>query len=338
MPAINSGRLFYPTIENTFVASTTVNMSATTDIVAAICQVPQTGTVTGMKFCTGTVTTGCTLSGTIETVTAAAPSTTLYHANATGTVVVDNTDDSVTKTVTFAGNVSVTKGDLIAITLRVSSGTPSALGIRTSVCGFLSNHPIQYQNIATVSGWGTNTPNMVLTYNTGDMPPVHMAAFPTNNNISASSSTSPDEVGIYFQAAFSAKTDGYVFRTGTANNAENIDVILYDSSNNVLASQSLSKEAIDGCGTNSFIHGVWPTDANIIKGRYYRLILKPTTTTTWTNLTANTTSNIVQAYDGVANPVYTSRTDAGAWTETADAQAPLALSISQIYQAGGSYF
>lgn len=336
MPAINTGRLYMPSISQSNINGTSLVFAATTDVISLIHEIPQTGNITGMKFTTGTVGTGCTLVCTIETVSASKPTGTLYHANATATVVVANLDDNVVKTVAFS-SFAATRGDLVAITIRYSSGAPSNLQIRTSSALVPNAYPTQYSNIATVDAWVAGQPHFILTYDTGDVNPESTLAWTNSSNISISSSTTPDEAGNLFTAPYSGVSDGFLFRVANNPNAQDIDVVLYDSADNVVASKSLSATALSGGTLTNNDKGFWTTDVNIVKGQQYRLVAKPTTTTTWTNLFTQINGVVLGGNDGDANPQYTTRTDAGAWSNTANALVPICLMIKQVYQPGGSF-
>jgi hypothetical protein len=101
------------------------------DRLALITWVVKSGLLTSVRFRTGTVTTaGATFQVQIEGVDGSGnPDGTAKYTNANGTVVVSTSDDSVWKTVPINGGtgVTVTKGDLIAVVLTVSSGTPNAV-------------------------------------------------------------------------------------------------------------------------------------------------------------------------------------------------------------------
>lgn len=326
---VDTGSIVLPTREIFGVASTTRNMSAATDVVALICPIPQTGNITGIKFATSTVGTGCTIIGTIETVTGSKPSGTLYHANATGTVVVANTDDNVSKSITYT-SFAATQGDLVAIKLGVSSGTPTNLGIRTSISQLgTSAFPCLYVNSATADAWGTNTPCILLTYDTGDVVPVGVSFYTSNTNLTVSSSTTPDEVGILFTAPYSCRTNGFVWRELNPSSAVACDMVLYDSSDNVVISKSMSAEALVATGLASNYWGLWGTNANLTKDEQYRLVLKPTTTTSWTLITQSSTGVVLTPIGG-NTPVYTSRTNGGAWTNTSGAILPMGLLVDQV--------
>jgi hypothetical protein len=338
MPSISTGNLYLPSLDSVGVGSTAIAMSASTDYVSTMFQIPRTGTVTGVKFATSTVTTGATLTVTLETIVDSKPSGTLIDANATGTVVIANTDDSVIKTVSFAGNVSVTRGDFVCIKYAVSSGTPNALNMRIGVPQVSSGFPYNNNYIATTHAWAQGVCSFSLTYDDGDTTPMGIMMYRTNTNVSASSTTSPDELGLKFTAPYSAAVTGAYWRTTTAANAQDVDLILYDASDNVVASQSFSKENFEtaSSGLNNSVRLLFDADVNILKGRTYRLVLKPTTSTTWTNI-FQTLSDVTVDWEGLANIAYTYRTDAGAWTDDSTRTIPAGLIISKIHQPGGSF-
>lgn len=111
--------------------STVMTYDATGDRCAVVGMVTKTGTVTAVEFRTGTVSTaGATFQIQLETVDGSGnPSGTPYATGASGTVVVATSDDNVFKSVSInsGSGVTVTKGDMIAIVLSVSSGTPNTV-------------------------------------------------------------------------------------------------------------------------------------------------------------------------------------------------------------------
>lgn len=309
------------------------------DLAALLFEIPKTGTVTGMKFITASVTTGCTIRGTIQTIspTTSIPTGTLYDANATGTVVVANGASSTTFTVTFAGNVSATKGDVVALVLDVSSGAPSALQIRSFTPKLLLA-PTSYKITTGVGSFVINAavPSICLTYNTGDFV-AEASMFTVTTTRSASTTTSPDEIGNKFTAPFNCECDGFAFQPGTPANFKATDIVLYDSANNVVATKSLSASLYIGIGS-SIVRERWPTPVNLKKGQVYRIVAKPTTSTTWTGLFAELSTFAVRAQDLIdISHAKTSRTDAGAWTDDTSAIVNLAITVDKVYQPGGSF-
>lgn len=334
MPAILPTLLFFPSPSNLGVVGTSAAINQAGDYASMICRVPQTGTVTGIKFGTGTVTTGCVIEGRIETVTAGVPDNALYDANATGTVTVANTDDNTTKTVTFAGNVSVTKNDCIAIVLRISSGTPSNLAIRTYSTLIISASPFLYKVETGVTTTSATPPSMVLTYDTGDVAIIGTLPGTGATNVTLSTTTSPDEAGNKITMPYTARSNGCIFRSAASPQA--CDVVLYDSSDNVVASMSLDPDSLVIAGGQNFAY--WTTPVDLLRGRTYRLVLKPTTSTSWTNALQYVNGIIAQPTSIATYVSATHRTDAGAWTDTADRYYNLCLMFDRLYQSGGSYF
>lgn len=340
MPSINQ-RFHIPELSALGAAAATSSLNQAGDFFALLCEIPKSGNVTGIKFATGTVTTGCTVSGTIETLnsTTSVPTGSLYHANATGTVVVANTDDNVIKTVTFVSAAPVTIGDQVGICIRISSGTPSGLGLR----GF---DPIQQNSLparyrvqsatATLSG---TTASILLTYDTGDTVILGTSIFSNTSNLSLATNTTPDEVGSKFTCPFNLQSDGFMIRFGSDANVKAFDMVLYDSDNNVVATRSIPANAIVGMNTVLAYYGKWSSAVNLKKGRIYRLIAKPTTTTSWATM-------LIKYTGFAARPTtltdisyaYTQRTDASSvWSDDTDAVVNIALSVSKIHQAGGSF-
>lgn len=336
MPALEPGLIFLPSTAALGVGASALSMSALNQFVALNCQIPKTGTVTGLKFMTSTVTTGGTITGTIETIANAIPTGTLYDANATGTVVVANSDDSVEKTITFAGNVSVTRGDFVSVKLEVTAGTPSSLTVRTSATLQQTAFPHLYHNVSG-NTWSQSHILVKFIYDTEELCPVGMFYMNVNANVSISSSTTPDEVGTKFVAPYSASVRGVYMRGPTSSGAQDCDYILYDSSDNVIASKSVAGTNVNATtGLNNIQFFIFDSNVNILKGRTYRVVMKPTTTTTWTNA-IQTVSNPLNVWDGVTNPAYTYRTDAGAWTDDTTRVVPVGVILEKVYQPGGSF-
>lgn len=338
MPAINSSRIWLPQPTILAIPGFVASINQAGDSVMNGFCIPQTGTVTGMKFATQTVTTGCVIRGSLQTLSGAINTGTLIDANAAGTVTVANTDDNVIKTVTFAGNVSVTKGDCVAGVLDISSGTPSALQIRTSANYAPTSLPYSHKVQTGAGAFSTNIVNMCLTYDTGDVGIAGAMLYQASISPSISSSTTPDELGMKFTMPYSARTDGFVFKVATSATFQACDINLYDSSNSVVATTSLDGNAIKGTGINGWLTGFWNTEANLLKGRTYRVVLTPTTTTTWTNIIQESSGVVVFPVAGDTAPAFTSRVDAGSWTDDATIFVPIGISIDKIYQPGGSYF
>lgn len=132
---------------------TAMTFDGTGDRLALITWVTETRLLRTVWFRTGTVTTaGATFQIQIEGVDASGnPDGVAKYTNANGTVNVATTDDSIWKGVVINGGdgVTVTKGDLIAVVLTVSSGTPNTViiaGTPTTVGWVYGNMPYLVQD------------------------------------------------------------------------------------------------------------------------------------------------------------------------------------------------
>lgn len=135
-PPIVSGNVKFYNTGLTAGMSNAMTFDAGTDAIALVGHaVPKTGTLTAIRFRTGTVSTaGATFRASVQTVSAAGiPSGTLYTANAEGTVVVNTTDDSAWMTVSINGGtgVTVTRGGRVCTVIDVSSGTPNTVIVQS---------------------------------------------------------------------------------------------------------------------------------------------------------------------------------------------------------------
>lgn len=340
MPEILQSEKLLPELDVHMGTGTVASINQAGDFVSLLMYVEKTGNLTGLKFSTATVTVGCTLSGNVETLdpTTSIPTGTLINANATGTVVVADADDNVLKSVTFAAPVAVTAGDVIALTLRISAGTPTTLQIRTVTPTGPFTMPITYKLQSAVGAFaGTALAMIAPVYDTGVRVPAKMMLATTFTNVNLSNASTPDEVGIKITMPYSARTDRAVFKTQSGAAFKAADIVLYDDANTVLATQSLSAGAFIGTG-NGIQSIPWDATVNLKKGRVYRLVFKPTTSTAWNSAyqrpNTGVTGNRRPCLDELAY-FYTSRTDAGAWTDSDDSIFPLMLGIDKIYQPAG---
>lgn len=154
------------------VASPTINDD--TDEVAFVVQIPKTGTLTALTFCTGTITTGeSAVPVRIETVnTSGNPSGSLYTANATGTITIDAADDNVIKEVSINGGtgVSVTLGDIIAVRMKRNGSGALNGGVfkyLSSGSAYSSLPLLQDYNIGGAAAWTKTTASPMLAFNIG---------------------------------------------------------------------------------------------------------------------------------------------------------------------------
>lgn len=129
----------------------------------------------------------------------------------------------------------------------------------------------------------------------------------------ANTGTTPDEVGLAFTLPFPARLSSVMF-TGSVAASADWDIVLYDSSSNVLATQSCDDDVTGSTGSIFHSH-TFDAAVELAGGSLYRVALKPTTANSITlpygvfnSLPLMDTVEGGQAFYG------TSRTDAGSWT------------------------
>jgi hypothetical protein len=150
------------------------------------------------------------------------------------------------------------------------------------------------------------------------------------------SNTTPDELGCKFTLPAAMTCSGAALAIHTTWGASATgDIVLYDGSDNVVASTSITdKDYVD---ENSSVYVNWGP-VNLTGGATYRLVVKGTATTSGDIVV---TRYLLDSTDARAffpcgvDWQATERTDAGAWTDTATSIAPMALLVSDITFSGG---
>lgn len=286
-------------------------LSSATEKEALIGSVNRDCTIDQVKFGTQAVSTGCTVRIRIEGVDASgAPDGVLVHANATGTVVIANTDDNVLKDVNLGGNVTLSAGQKIAVVWQVESGTPAVCRIdgQNNAGALIGTYP--YRNKYDGATWtiSTTPPRCIFRCVDGShswiqgIAPGHLTSTQTFNT-----GTTPDELGNLIESMpYSCYCDGIIARL--QNTAQPMDVVLYDSLNTPLGSFSLPTIRGSASGFQ-----YCPFDPVLLqKGQLYRYVYKATSATN----NAITVESTVSDY---LKPVVrqTQRTDADVWSEPA---------------------
>lgn len=280
---------------------------------AFIFQAPVTGTVTGVGFSTGAVTTGCTLDVRMETVTAGLASGSLVAANTNITQVVADGDDNVWFDVTFTAGANLTAGTIYALAFRISSGTPVALTIQAfqdtaQYLPYMDNN-----GAAALAGSGT----FVLNYNGTYHPilgiwPITTIVTDTFNNAST-----PNTIGLKFTLPVPARIIGFwAWLDLDASTA----VKLYDKDGvTVLASTSAltsNTPPVTSAGVSNTFFG---SSVVLQKNTAYYLAVVPSSGSSLTlySFNVNSAAQLAAAPAG-ANFMYTSASTpsgTGSWTD-----------------------
>lgn len=251
-PELASGVVLFQQTSAPTSNGTPITFDASGDKIALIHRVPKTGTLTAIEFLTGTVsTTGATMRAAVEGVgTDGNPSGTVKYTSAEGTVVVATSDDNVWKSVSINGGtgVTVTRGDLVATVIDVSSGTPNtislAVGATTSMA--LGNFPYVTANTSGTYAKKTDSLGLAVVWNYGG---TYEYIFGANPAISTSLTNvgNGNERALRFQVPVPIRI--YGIGAHLANPAAGADfrVRLYDSTPTLITNGELEVGAdIDG--------------------------------------------------------------------------------------------
>jgi hypothetical protein len=330
-------------------SSTTID--ATGERVANVLQIYTAGTLAKVHVRTGTVTTGDTLKVSIQGVTSDGLPDGTILATATGnkaygTVVVADNDDNVWKEVTLTETVNVTQGQFISIVIEFNSYVAGNMQISISQVSNIIYTSYACTDITATPGtWIKSTTaasfyNCALEYSGGgfNLNVDHGAARATT--VTISSSSTPDEVGNYVQYAYPFRAVGF-YAYIEADNA--FDMILYDASNNVLANCSPSNNIRYGTGAGVSVYFFDSSPASyydIVKDTWYRIVVKPTTTSNiFVNYMVAQSAAALSSISGGTYCYQTSRSDEGAWTENTSQRIYIGLLGTQLHDGastGGS--
>lgn len=327
-------RLIYPEMIVTTGFSTS-SLTATNNKYIAILTAPKTGNITHVNFRTVSVSAPETIQIRLETIdSSGVPTGTLINANATGsqTSPVANTNYETALT----GSVPVTKGQLFAVVFSCPSGTPNVQFSRlTTPYASMTNFPYAASFNGTVWTKLANVPIIALKYddNTypyldGCYPPMVMSA--TNFNTTTAAF---DEAGNLFTVPFQCRVVGTWTYVATA--AGTFDSVIYDSSDNVLASSTdLLNQALVVSGASRM--NLFNTPIILEPNTQYRVTTKSTNTTNVSTRFLTFDSTAIQEVTGVQDFTYTQRKGSGAWTDTANKRALIGLVIDQVNESGST--
>lgn len=188
------------------------------------------------------------------------------------------------------------------------------------------------------AGWTASTvqgPSWLIEYTDGTIRALHHAAHyvggSTVSQPGYTAANTPDEYGAKFVAPYSGTIGSMVL---FKQYVEDVITTLYDSDDNVLATETTVWDDAPGY-TNQAMDRVWfTTPAEVVAGDTYRITQKPGAGTTnffYYNLGAAAAAQIV----GGADFMLTTRTDSGAWTDTATEKPAMGIGYSEIEMPSG---
>ena len=346
MQAMTSGYVQFPTMQNMYDDDTfnTLVIDAASEKVAGVFQACKTGTINKIGFGTGTVTTGADLDVRLETVstTDGDPSGTLATANSNATQTVADTNDNTWFLTTLTAGHAATQGDVLAAVVVNDPTTPGNMQIRTGpATQLMGSVGIAFKVLDHfTTAWTKQNDNHSFYIEYDDATTCAVGSMPiaSQTETSFGTSSAADEIGNIFQFPFKADVCGAWVPVEW--NAADFDVILYDSD----GSTALQTLVLDGnLGVNRvnndyFSFFLFSGSSTLSANTNYRIVLKPTTTSTIAIDEFNVNSaTIMDAFDGGQEVHKTSRADAGAWTQTTTSRVNIGILMCGFDDgAGGS--
>jgi len=348
MAITSFGPLWVPTplgaVFNQAPSTITLTMNAAGQAYGVRFRVPKTGTLETVEFALSTVfqapTNGLRIS--FQDLSSGFPDGTqdqyrdVTSGISTGAWIVpgamtsDGTDGGSKRSVT-AGDylgiviefVSFVTGDSLRFPTLDNSGTRATYMLP-------KQRGVIFRNASGVWSDQEDEPLIALKYTDGSYAQLGTPWFPIKslNATNFNSSSTPNERGLRFVLPFGARVSGAWVRCALPAAA---DVVLYDASDNVLASSSLSADL--NRNGNAYV----PFAPTELAAGTYRLTFKPTTTSNVSLYDFDVESNAhLAAVEGGVEWYYTERTDGGSWTDTTTKRPWMGLLFDGIDVGGSS--
>lgn len=279
---------------------------------AKVLHIPQDGTIKALGFTTESYTASGTVDVRLETVDAATgePTGTLVAANANGSVVVNAANSYFEATLTTP--VAVNRGDVVAVVI-VNDATGN---FQVKAPNPENDASFPYSLLYTTSWSKSQTQSSIALKYSDDSYPYLDAAmtFHSEGAYTYNNTSTPDEIGIKFTLPHDVRVSSFLGQ-GVFN--ANYDIVLYDADDNVLATVSHDSDLIASGATDRHNYLTFPEDPlTLTKNEVYRLVYKPTTTTSIQARYLQFANTAMKSVMGLQNVSKTERTDGGAWTDT----------------------
>lgn len=322
-------------------AYSTTALNDADNAVAWIFNVPQDGTISEIGFLV-TARNGTPPNyncGIVTQDSSGRPTTTAYGGSA---ITAYSPPSTGWKWVALDTGATAAAGDYAAVHIYPSASAPDGTNnvsvCRDAVCD-IGGTALYY-----ATSWSVASPIIAgpfaIKYSTGTIFGVALSS--STGYVTVNSGTTPDEVGCKLTLPAAMTCYGarlFAARTGWGSAAA-AQVIIYDGSNNTVASATIGDK--DNVDDSDSVTVFWDA-VNLSAATTYRLILKPTVSTNGNIVTPKLTFESTAAL--AALPCgdawqYTSRADAGAWTDDNVSICPMALFVSDITfsaAAGGAY-
>jgi len=295
-----------------------------------IFRAPKTGSIDRVVWYSGTATGSPTVDVRLETVSGASPSGTLFGTNTnivTGTVASNTEYES-----TLTSAASVTRGQLVGLSLAHNSGTSIAIGLDNSWGQVYSSN--NYPQINTAGTWsiiGSRNMRALFRYSDGIYvsPNIEGVSYGTS---SLTSFFTSGEKGIRFKLPYSARASGFWLNYDVRNN---ITANLYEDATApggtaLLTKQITSASLIQASGVNQhFFDSSLALSANT----WYRLAAAFTGSTgTRFSLVSFGSSD---RRDAIIKDQYYTESSGSSWADTATQCPPIGIVLDGLDDASG---
>ena len=298
---------------------------------------PKDGTVTDIGFLISTKngTPPAYSVGIVTIDSAGAPTTTGYGGSAVKAYTPTSTG---WKWVTLDTAATAAAGDLVALMVYPGVTAPDASNNISAVVDSIGEG-FGHSRIKQYGYWyeGTTAPPMAIRYSDGSVYGYAIAT--TSPWYIIRSNTTPDEVGCKFTLPLEMSVVGLKFYVDKVHwgGSATFDVVIYDADNNIMRSLSVAdKDHVSGVTQVNLSFDPVTLSANTV----YRAVIKATTATAgdmYVNTYFLESAAARSFFPCGAEWQLTTRTDAGAWTDTATAIVPMALYAESItLPAGGA--
>lgn len=332
MTLVSVSTMVFPEQLSQVTSTSSLLIDASGEKAASVFQVPKTGNITHVGFKTGTVTTPQTLRVELQTVdtTTGDPTGSAYGGMVKGTQA--SPASNTFYEVALGTQASATIGDIISAVVEFD-GTVGNLNISYIASQIARSFP--YTDLYTGS-WAksaTSIPILTLKYDDGNyydcqcVPYASVAASSAYN-----SGSTPDERALKFQVPFSCRAKGMWFYMIPAGATSDLDLVLYDSDGTTaLKTVSFDANFFQTSASSRILTVLFTSSQILLKDTFYRISAKPTTAN---NITVyETTVNSAGMWDSMSggqNCYRSTRTDAGAWTDTTTARPWAGIIIDQL--------
>lgn len=310
---------------------TSSTLNAADEKAALVFQAPEDGNIDRLDFMiTAVVAAEAALKVRLETVdTNGQPSGSLAGTNTETTI---NANSTGWKEATLTAAASVTKGQWLALVVALPPGSTGNISIGLSTAPTAMSRP--YSAIFTTS-WNKNARTMAaaVRYDDGTYPFIPgVLPLESIGNSSFNSSSTPDERGSKITVPFACRVWGAWLAGHTQDGDFNLK--LYDDADGVLASLSIDGNFhVDG--TSNYEYIAFDGEVDLAAGDMVRVTVTATTATNTQVPEMTAPSGLGSALPGGSNMIKTTRSDGGAWTDTADTMPLCGLVISALDDGAG---